>query len=72
MKIRRWLYTALGLLFLLHNDPWNWRDPTFVLGLPVGLVYHLGFCLVVTLLFFLLVRSAWPKRPDGECEGEAD
>jgi hypothetical protein len=59
---RRSLYAALVLLFLLHNDLWLWNDPRFVLGLPVGLTYHVVFCAVVTLLLALLVRFAWPRE----------
>ena len=60
-KIKGWgLYAALGLLYLLHNDLWLWNDARLVLGLPVGLVYHLGYCLAAALLFAALVRWAWP------------
>jgi len=59
--IRRLLYTALALAFLLHNDLWLWDDARSVAGLPVGLAYHVGFCLAVALLMGLLVRFAWPK-----------
>ncbi|MCZ6507664.1 MAG: DUF3311 domain-containing protein [Acidobacteria bacterium] len=37
---------ALLALFLLHNDLWWWNDSTLVLGLPIGLAYHVAFCLV--------------------------
>lgn len=58
----RWaLYAALGLLYLLHNDLWLWRDARLILGLPVGLVYHVGFCLVTSIVLALLVRWAWPS-----------
>lgn len=55
------LYLALLLLFLLHNDLWLWNDARMVAGLPVGLAYHVGYCLVVALLMGLLVRFAWPR-----------
>ena len=58
---RRLLYAALVLAFLLHNDLWLWDDARSVAGLPVGLAYHVGFCLAVALLMGLLVRFAWPK-----------
>ena len=44
------LYTALVVLFVLHNDFWLWNDGRLVLGLPVGLTYHVGFCLVISLI----------------------
>lgn len=61
----RWaLYAALGLLFVLHNDLWLWRDARLILGLPVGLVYHIGFCLVTSVVLALLVRWVWPSSSD--------
>jgi len=47
--LRRLLYAALLLLFVLHNDL---------------LTYHIGYCLVVSLVMALLVRHAWPRRLD--------
>ena len=53
----RWLlYALLLLLFLLHNDFWFWETPQLVLGVPVGLLYHIGFCLAATLLMAALVK----------------
>ena len=60
--IRSLLYGALFLAFLLHNDLWLWNDARLVLGLPVGLVYHIGFCVGVALLMALLARYAWPAE----------
>lgn len=50
------LYASLVLLFLLHNDFWFWETPQLVLGVPVGLLYHIAFCLAVTLLMAALVK----------------
>ena len=62
------LYLALFLLFLLHNDLWLWEDPSLFIGLPVGLVYHIGFCGVVSVVMVLLVRFAWPHHLETESE----
>lgn len=59
-RIRRLLYAALVLAFLLRHDLWQWDDATRVGGLPVGLAYHVGFCLAVAVLMGLVVRFAWP------------
>ena len=57
----RWLlYAALIAAFVLHNDLWLWNDASLVAGLPIGFVYHVGFCLAVALLMWLFVRFAWP------------
>jgi len=60
-SVRALLYAALVLLFVLHQDSWLWDDPRIVLGLPVGLTYHVVYCLVASLLLWLLVRLAWPE-----------
>jgi hypothetical protein len=60
------LYAALVILYLLHNDLWLWDDPRLVLGLPVGLVYHIGFALATSVVLTLLVIHAWPEHLDRE------
>ena len=60
------LYAALVLLYLLHNDLWLWNDPRLVLGLPAGLAYHIGFCVVTSVVLTLLVVHAWPEHLDRE------
>ena len=49
---------AIGLLvlFLLHNDLWWWHDPTLVWGMPIGLTYHVLYCLVTAVVMALAVR----------------
>ena len=69
-SIRKLLYLALVVLYLLHNDLWLWHDPRLVLGLPVGLLYHVCFCLVAALLMALLVTFAWPDHLDSEEEAK--
>jgi len=66
------LYAALLLLFVLHNDLWWWNDPQRVLGLPIGLTFHIGLCLASALVMGLLSRYAWPVGLDGDDAGEAD
>jgi hypothetical protein len=58
--LRATLYLALVALYLLHNDLWLWNDGRLIAGLPVGLLYHVLFCLAVTVVMLLLVRFAWP------------
>ena len=57
-------YFLLVLFFLLHNDFWFWETPQLVLGLPVGLLYHIGFCLAVTVLMAIFVKGGedWRER----------
>jgi hypothetical protein len=63
--VRRLLYGAMVLIFVLHNDLWLWDDARRMGGLPVGLTYHVGLCLVVALVMWLIVRFAWPEDLQG-------
>ena len=58
------LHVGLVLLFVLHTDVWLWDDASRLLGLPAGLTYHIGFCIVVSIWMALLVRFAPPGRFD--------
>jgi len=64
------IYIGLALLYLLHNDLWLWNDSRLLFGLPVGLTYHILFCLAVAALMLVLVLRAWPR--DLEVEGEVE
>lgn len=65
-KIRRLTIVILLLVFLLHNDLWWWHSNEFVLGLPVGLMYHILYCFAAALLFLVLVKLAWPRHLEME------
>ena len=60
--MKRLLYAALAVLFLLHQDFWLWNDGRMVLGLPVGLTYHVLYCLAAAAMMALLVKFAWPTH----------
>ena len=62
--LTRALYVAIAALYLLHNDFWLAADSRILLGLPIGLTYHVGFCLGVAFLMWMLVRFAWPEGLD--------
>ena len=64
---RRWaLYAALFVLYLLHNDLWLWDDARLIASLPVGLLYHVVYSLVVSVALALLVGLAWPEMDVSE------
>jgi hypothetical protein len=69
---RALLFGALVLLYALHQDLWLWDDARIVLGLPVGLTYHVIYCLGAALLLALAVRFAWPGAVDSSEERESD
>lgn len=67
--LRPVIYVLLGAVFLLHQDFWLWDDARLVLGLPVGLTYHLAYCFAASLVMALLVQLAWPTELDRDEEG---
>ncbi len=60
------MLTALFLLvfFALHQDLWFWREARpLVFGvLPLGLAWHAGYTLAVSVIMAVLVRRAWPSH----------
>ena len=56
------LYVPLAVLFLLHNDFWLWDNPKMLLGMPIGLLYHIGFCVASALLMALIINKALPSH----------
>lgn len=53
---RSLVFLALLSLYLLHYDFWLWQRPDVVMGLPVGLLYHLLYCFLVSLVLAMLIR----------------
>ena len=64
--LRRLALAGLPVLYILHNDFWLWDDPRIVIGLPVGLLYHVLFCVAATGVMLLLVNYAWPAHLEVE------
>ncbi len=58
------LYLLTVLLIVLHQDFWNWDkvDPRWFGFLPVGLWYHLGYCVAAAVLLALFVAFTWPTH----------
>ena len=63
------LYFILVVFVFLHNDFWFWRDARMILWVPVGFLYHVFYCVLASVLFFLLVRYAWPKYLQDDSSG---
>jgi hypothetical protein len=47
----------IGLLALVRHDLWWWDDPSRVLGLPIGLAYHVLYCVAVAGVMAWIVRA---------------
>ncbi len=60
------LAILVAVLYVLHQDFWNWKDARpLVFGfLPVGLFYHGVYTLACAALMALLCKYAWPAHLD--------
>ena len=67
MSPRRAVLAALLVLFALHHDLWWWDSDDRVLGLPIGLTWHVALCLAVAAAMALFARVD-SDDPDGEQE----
>ncbi|XAM00188.1 DUF3311 domain-containing protein [Phycisphaeraceae bacterium D3-23] len=63
------IWIAALLLFVLHQDFWNWGNRSLVFGfMPVGLAYHAGYSVAAALLWAAAVRFAWPSDVEAWAE----
>jgi len=71
---RALLAAATLAVYLLHQDVWFWRRARpLVFGfLPIGLFYHAAYCVLASLLLWLLVRHAWPHELEKGAERHED
>ncbi|HWY74852.1 MAG TPA: DUF3311 domain-containing protein [Verrucomicrobiae bacterium] len=57
------LLLIVVVVYLLHQDNWNWKNSDLVFGfLPVGLAYHAGYSILAAVMMAVLVKFAWPKH----------
>ncbi len=56
MTSRRLVLIALAVLFALHHDLWWWDADDRVLGLPIGLTWHVMLCFAVAVTMALFAR----------------
>lgn len=55
------VWGLVALLVVLHQDNWNWDDPTLVWGwMPKTLLYHACISLAAAFTWFLATLFAWP------------
>ena len=62
------LVLVVVVLYALHQDVWFWRtaSPLLFGFLPIGITYHVGYTVAVTVLMSLLVKVAWPSQLEDE------
>lgn len=67
---RALLVLAVAVLYVLHQDYWNWFEARpLVFGfVPIGLAYHAAFSVAAALVLWLLVTHAWPSHLEDEVD----
>ena len=61
------------VVYLLHQDYWNWKDSSLVFGfLPMGLAYHGFYALLCSATLAVLVKFAWPAHLENTEPIDAD
>ena len=68
--MNRLLIALLGLLLVAHQDVWNWETLAWFGPLPRGFVYHLTYCVAVSVVMWLLVRHQRPAADKGTGDGD--
>jgi len=56
VNAKRLALAALLLLFLLRHDFWWWESGERVVGLPIGLAWHVLICFAVALAMALFAK----------------
>ncbi len=60
--MNKWFWLTVGVLLLLHHDFWFWDNDYLVAGfLPIGLAYHVGLSIVITVAWAILTIMCWPQ-----------
>jgi len=63
MRKKPFLVLLIVAMVILHQDFWLWKNKSLVFGfLPVGLVYHVCYSILASIVMTILVRLAWPKH----------
>lgn len=66
MRTRTIALLFVAILYLLHQDFWNWTAarPLLFGFLPPGLWYHGLYTLALVVFFAWLVKKDWPAEED--------
>jgi hypothetical protein len=60
---RKWIWTAVIVLAVLHQDFWLWDNRSLVFGfLPIGLAYHMLFSIMAAVVWACALKFAWPEE----------
>jgi len=60
----RWVLLLIPILVLVFANFWLWESDSLIFGLPVNLLYHIGFCVLVAAVILVVDKRAWPPYLD--------
>jgi len=57
------------ILFILHQDFWNWGNKTLVFNfIPITLVYHACYSIACAIMMVFFVKYLWPHELEDTSE----
>ena len=56
----RWVLLLIPILVVMFGNFWLGDNDRLIFGLPVNLLYHVGFCVLVAAVMLVVVKRAWP------------
>lgn len=62
--MNRFVLWLVFVLVIAHHDFWFWNSPDRYLGMPVGLVYHMGLSIITAAVWAFVCIVAWPAELD--------
>ena len=64
MKKTILLTLLVAVVYVLHQDLWNWNkaEPLLFGFMPIGLAYHAAYSCVAAALMCVFVKFAWPAH----------
>ena len=60
--MNRAVWYLVFLLVIAHHDFWYWDKSDTVLGMPIGLAYHIALSIGVAVFWALVCVFAWPQE----------
>ena len=64
MKKNILLTLLVAVVYVLHQDLWNWNkaEPLLFGFMPIGLAYHAAYSFAAAALMWIFVKFAWPAH----------
>ncbi len=65
-RLPRWVFAWVAIAVIVHQMPLLNGDTTLIVGAPVLLLYHVAYCVVLSVGLWAMVRWAWPRDLEGD------